>query len=117
MARFASRLARSARLHATPALLVDTLGACTELNPVYRPLLKLALEELQLIEQQSAQLDQEMAMLLGHPMTRCGVALPGLGVGPLAGAVAKQSAIVLGQACERNERKIRKKDTRRIKGR
>ena len=49
------------RLRATPAQLVDGLGACTELNPVYRRLLKLALEELHLIEQQIAQLDQEMA--------------------------------------------------------
>jgi transposase len=52
------------RLRATPAQLVDALGACTELNPVYRRLLKLALEELHLIEQQIAQLDQERASLL-----------------------------------------------------
>jgi len=32
--------------------LCDALGACTELNPVYRRLLKMTLEELQLIEQQ-----------------------------------------------------------------
>ena len=34
------------------------------LNPVYRRLLKLALEELQLIERQISQLDQEIADLL-----------------------------------------------------
>ena len=38
------------RLRATPAQLRDALGACTELNPVYRRLLKMALEELQLID-------------------------------------------------------------------
>src|SRR5215467_6096698 len=47
-----------------PAQLRDALGACTELNPVYRRLVKRALEELQLIEQQIGQLDQEMANLL-----------------------------------------------------
>src|SRR5499433_1952120 len=40
------------RLRATPAQLCDALGACTELNPVYRRLIKMALEQLQLIEQQ-----------------------------------------------------------------
>src|SRR6266581_2692187 len=40
------------RLRATPAQLCDALGACTELNPVYRRLLKMFLEELQLIDQQ-----------------------------------------------------------------
>jgi transposase len=52
------------RLRATPAELVDALGACAELNPVYRRLLTLVLEELQFIEQQMAQLDQEIASLL-----------------------------------------------------
>jgi transposase len=49
------------RLRATPAELRDALGACTELNPVNRRLVKMTLEELQLIEQQIGQLDQEMA--------------------------------------------------------
>ena len=52
------------RLRATAAQLRDALGACTELNPVYRRLVKMALEELQLIEQQIGQLDQEIASLL-----------------------------------------------------
>src|ERR1700751_1732980 len=52
------------RLRATPAQLEDALGACTELNPVYRRLLRLVLEELQFIEQQMAQLEQEIASLL-----------------------------------------------------
>jgi transposase len=52
------------RLRATPAQLCDALGACTELDPVYRRLLKMMLEELQFLEQQIAKLDQEMASLL-----------------------------------------------------
>src|SRR5881394_474469 len=52
------------QLRATPAQLCDALGACTELNPVYRRLLKMFLEELRLIDEQIAQLDQEMANLL-----------------------------------------------------
>jgi transposase len=42
----------------------DALGVCTELNPVYRRLVRLALDNLQRIEQQIGQLDQEMASLL-----------------------------------------------------
>jgi transposase len=52
------------RLRATPAELRDALGACTELNPVYRQLVKMALADLQLIEQQIGQLDQAIASLL-----------------------------------------------------
>jgi transposase len=44
--------------------LCDALGACAELNPPYRRLVKMALEDLQLIEQQIGQLDQEIASLL-----------------------------------------------------
>jgi transposase len=52
------------RLGATPVELRDALGACTALNPVYRRLVRMSLEELQLIEQQIGQLDQEIASLL-----------------------------------------------------
>ena len=52
------------RLRATPAQLCDALGAWPELNVVYRRLLKMALEELRLIDEQICQLDQEMAILL-----------------------------------------------------
>src|SRR5437867_2946228 len=40
------------KLRATPAQLCDALSACTELNPVYRRLLKMVLKELQFLEQQ-----------------------------------------------------------------
>ena len=43
------------RLRATPAQLCDALGACAELSPVYRRLLKMALEELRLIDEQIGQ--------------------------------------------------------------
>jgi len=54
------------RLRVTPEQLCDALGACTELKPVYRRLLKMTLAQLQLLEQQISQLGQELATLL-HP--------------------------------------------------
>jgi transposase len=53
-------------LRATQAQLCDALGACAELKPIYRRLLKMFLEELQLIDQQISQLDQELANLLSR---------------------------------------------------
>src|SRR5713226_3872528 len=52
------------RLHATQKQLCDALGACTQLNPVYRRLLGMMLEELRLIDEQIGKLNQEMANLL-----------------------------------------------------
>ena len=71
-----------ARLRATPEQLCDALGACTELNVVYRRLLKMALEELRLIEEQMGQLDQEMARLLSQHQDAVErlAEVPGLGV-------------------------------------
>jgi transposase len=54
------------RLRATPEQLCDALGACADLKPVYRQLLKMTLAQLQFLEQQISQLDQELATLL-HP--------------------------------------------------
>src|SRR5437867_2013000 len=70
------------RLRATSAQLRDALGACTEINPVYRRLVKMALEELQLIEQQIGQLDQEIASLLRQHQDAVQrlAEVPGLGV-------------------------------------
>src|SRR5246127_1255861 len=45
-------------LRATPEQLCDALGACTDLKPVYRRLLRMMLEQSQLLEQQIGQLDQ-----------------------------------------------------------
>ena len=52
-------------LRATPEQLCDALGACAELNPVYRQLLKMSLKELQLMEEQIDQLDQQLASWVG----------------------------------------------------
>jgi transposase len=52
------------RLRATTEQLCDALGACKELNPVYRRLLNMTLEELELIDGQISRLDHELAGLL-----------------------------------------------------
>jgi len=77
LATFADR-----RLRATPEQLRDALGASTELDPVYRRLLKMMLDELQLIEDQISQLDQEMAGLLRlhQDAVQRLAEVPGLGV-------------------------------------
>jgi len=69
-------------LRATPEQLCDALGACTDLKPVYRRLLKMALEQLQFLEQQIGQLDQEMASLLNQHQDAVQrlAEVPGLGV-------------------------------------
>src|SRR5437762_486014 len=81
-------------LRATPAQLCDALGACTELNPVYRRLLKMFLEELQLIDQQVGQLDQEMATLLSQHQAAVErlAEVPGLGVDSAQQIIAEVGA-------------------------
>jgi transposase len=68
-------------LRATPEQLRDALGASAHLSKVYRRLLKLALEELQLIETHIEQLDREaMELLKGHEVVVQRVAeVPGFG--------------------------------------
>ena len=82
------------RLRATPEQLSDALGACADLNPVYRKLLQMALEELRLLEAQSEQLDQEMARLLGaHQAAVQRLAeVPGLGVDSAQQSIAEVGA-------------------------
>jgi len=53
-----------AKLRATPEQLRDALAACAHLPPVYRRLLKMELKQLQFLEQQSHELEQEIAQLL-----------------------------------------------------
>jgi len=69
------------QLRATQAQLCDALGACAELTPIYRRLLKMFLEELQLLDQQISQLDQELATLLSRHQDAVKhlALLPGLG--------------------------------------
>lgn len=72
----------SPRLRATPDQLGDALGACADLDPVYRRLLAMTLDELQLIEAHIQQLDEELARLLhAHQDAVQRLAgVPGLGV-------------------------------------
>lgn len=93
------------RLRATPEQLRDALGACAQLNPVYRRLLKMALEELQLIETHIEQLEREaMDLLKEHQDVVQRVAeVPGFGidsalqmiaeVGPKAAAFRSEKAL------------------------
>jgi transposase len=84
----------SRRLRATPNPLGDALGACTDLHPVYRKLLKLVLEELDVIEDHVAQLDQEMAGLLSphQPAVQRLAEVPGLGVDSAQQIIAEVGA-------------------------
>ena len=82
------------RLRATQEQLRDALGACQELSPVYRRLLKMALEDLQLIEKQMGQLDQEMADLLRSHQDQVQrlAEAPGLGVDSAQQIIAEVGA-------------------------
>jgi transposase len=82
------------RLRATPEQLCDALGACTDLKPVYRRLLKMALEQLQFLEQQIGQLDREMASLLNQHQDAVErlVEVPGLGVDSAQQIIAEVGA-------------------------
>jgi len=82
------------RLRATSAQLQDALGACTELNPLYRRLVKMTLEGVQFVEQQIGQLDQEIASLLQRhqdAVERLAV-VPGLGVDSAQQIIAEVGA-------------------------
>jgi transposase len=70
------------QLRATPEQLCDALGACTDLKPAYRRLLKMVIEQLQFLEQQIGQLVQDMANLLSQQQDAAQrlAAVPGLGV-------------------------------------
>jgi transposase len=72
----------SPRLHATPDQLRDALGACINLHPVYRRLLAMTLDELDVIDAHIRQLDEELAQLLREQQQAVErlAAVPGLGV-------------------------------------
>jgi transposase len=72
----------NSRLHATPEQLRDALGPCTDLNPVYRRLLAMTLDGLEMIEAHIHQLDEELAQLLRvhQDAVERLAAVPGLGV-------------------------------------
>ncbi|HKF01441.1 MAG TPA: IS110 family transposase [Candidatus Sulfotelmatobacter sp.] len=81
-------------LRATQEQLCDALGACTELKPIYRQLLKMFLEELHLIDQQIVKLDQELASLLSrhHDAVVHLAEIPGLGVDSAQQIIAEVGA-------------------------
>jgi transposase len=70
------------RLRATPEQLRDALGACAQLNEVFRRLIQMALDELEVIESHIAKLDKEaMELMKGREEVVERVAeIPGLGV-------------------------------------
>ena len=82
------------RLRATAAQLSDALRACATLNPVYRRLLKLTLEELRLIEDHLGELDHQMAQLLSahHDPVQRLAEVPGLGVDSAQQVIAEVGA-------------------------
>ena len=82
------------RLRATQQQLRDALGACQELSPVYRRLLKMALEDLALIEKQIGVLDQELADLLRPHQDQVQrlAEVPGLGVDSAQQIIAEVGA-------------------------
>jgi transposase len=79
------------RLRATPEQLRDALGACTQLNAVYRRLLNMALEELKLLEEHIEQLDREAAGLLQEhqDVVQRVAEVPGFGVDSAVQMVAE----------------------------
>jgi transposase len=92
------------KLRATPEQLCDALGPCTELNPVYRRLLKMMLEELRLIDEQIGQLDQEMASLLSQHQDAVQrlAEVPGLGVDSAQQIIAEVGAAAATFPSEKN---------------
>jgi transposase len=82
------------RLRATPEQLRDAFGACVDLHPVYRRLVKLTLDEVRLIEDHLAQLDQQMALLLAHHHDAAQrlAEVPGLGVDSAQQVIAEVGA-------------------------
>jgi transposase len=72
----------NARLHATQDELRDALGACSTLHPLYRRLLTMTLDELDVIDTHIRQLDEELATLLREHQEAVArlAAVPGLGV-------------------------------------
>lgn len=82
------------RLPATPEQLCDARGACQDLSPVYRRLIQMALEDLQLLERQIGQIDQELADVLVpyHDHVLRLAEVPGFGVDSAQQIIAEVGA-------------------------
>jgi transposase len=82
------------RLQATEEQLRDALGACQDLNPVYRRLVGMALVDLQLLERHIDDVDQELAHLLDAHQDQVQrlAEVPGLGVDSAQQIIAELGA-------------------------
>jgi transposase len=82
------------RLRARPEQIRDALGVCEELNPVYRRLIQMALEESASIDKRINQLEQEMADLLRPHQGQVQrlAEVPGLGVDSAQQIIAEAGA-------------------------
>jgi transposase len=82
-------------LRATQQQLQDALGVCQELNPVYRRLIKMVLDEVASIDKRIDQLNQEMASLLRphEDQVKRLAEVPGLGVDSAQQIIAEVGAI------------------------
>jgi hypothetical protein len=96
------------KLRATPAQLCDALSACTELNPVYRRLMKMVLEELQFLEQQIVKLEQEMASLLieHHEAVQRFAEVPSLGVASAQQIITEEYRLSDRQSTDASDRAV-----------
>ena len=92
------------RLRASEAQLTDALGACTELHPVYRRLLPMALPELPFLEQPRDQREQEIAALLRQheDAVQRLAEVPGLGVDSAQQIIAEVGAAATTFASAKN---------------
>src|SRR5439155_2897437 len=81
-------------LRATQDQLQDALGVCQELNPVYRRLIKMVLDEVASIDKRIDQLNQEMASLLRphEDQVKRLSEIPGLGVDSAQQIIAEVGA-------------------------
>src|ERR1700751_4355338 len=81
-------------LRATQEQLQDALGVCQELNPVYRRLIKMVLDEGASIDKRIGQLNQEMAKLLRphEDQVKRLAEVPGLGVDSAQQVIAEVGA-------------------------
>src|SRR5882762_2135024 len=81
-------------LRATQEQLQDALGVCQELNPVYRRLIKMVLDEVASIDKRIEQLNQEMASLLRphEDQVKRLAEVPGLGVDSAQQIIAEVGA-------------------------
>jgi transposase len=118
------------RLRATPEQLCDALGACADLHPVYRKMLRMSLEQLELMDRQIGELDQELAALLEpcQPAVQRLAEVPGIGpdmaqqiitqIGPEAAVFlsAKHLASWIGVCPGREESAEESKSNRSPKG-